>query len=115
MGPGNPAKAPMPLTPREILYVIIVLPAFVSLQLLLANAIYLVKRNFWLDEIVTQRLVTDSDVMHVVDALTHGIDNSPPTFCWTVHFLSYAFGGTNEVSLRCLTLAFALLALLGIY
>ncbi len=103
------------MTLAEFSIVATCLGAIITTQLVLSKSLYLFHHNFWVDEIYTHTLVSDPDLAHSVRAIADGTEANPPTFHLLLRALAWLVGDTGEVTLRCLSLAFMFVALLGIY
>jgi len=99
----------------ETALVMLVIGSAVVAQLALSDAFYLFHRNFWLDEILMDTLVSDRDLGHALRAVRGGLDTNPPTYCLLLRAFRVLAGCGGEVPLRCVALTAALLTLLGLY
>jgi hypothetical protein len=79
------------------------------------DAVYLINRHFWLDELFTFRIVADPDLMHSLRAVQSGTDANPPVLLFLLRTLSYFTGGASEQTFRFFSLASVMAALVGLY
>lgn len=100
---------------KEGVLITLLLAAVLPVQMVLSASFYLLTRNFWLDEIVTDVLVSDQSVSHSLGAIAGGLDTNPPVY----HLLLRAFcrlvGHGGETTLRLFSLFSVLAALVALY
>jgi hypothetical protein len=104
-----------PLSRLEILVVVLTLAALLAAQLRVAGSGYLLRRNFWLDELYTLTLVSDPDWTHSLRALAGGVETHPPTLYALLRVFTFFLGECDEVALRSFALLALFVALLGLY
>jgi hypothetical protein len=99
----------------ETALVTALLGAVLAAQLTFSRTLSLLRRRFWLDEIVTEKLVSDPDLAHSLRAIANGLDTNPPAY----HLLLRAFRrlvpGPAEVTLRMFSLLWVVAGLVGLY
>jgi hypothetical protein len=109
---------PMPehrLSIREGLVVAAGLLALVTLQLVAADAAYLLHKNFWLDELHTLAVAADESQIHAMRAHRSAIEGSPPTLGLILSGYTALANSTSELTFRSLFLATMIFALVGVY
>ena len=74
----------------------------------------LITRPFWMDELHTWLLVTDSDPGHAMSALADGVDFNPPSY-YLVARATSVFGPVTEFGLRLLSLVCTMATMVAIY
>lgn len=111
---GFPSRSSAP-TGVEAIGAFVVLSVIVLAQMLAAGAFYLVRRDFWVDELFTYTLVADPDLGHAFRALAGGVETHPPAFYLMLRGFTALTGGANEVTLRLFALLSILVGLGGIY
>jgi len=93
----------------------VLLGAIVVGQLVASKSTYLLRRNLWLDEIITEMLLVDPDVRHSLRAIIGGLDTNPPAYHLLLRPFRKIIGRRAEVGLRSFSLLAALIALVGLY
>jgi hypothetical protein len=115
LGAADASVAPSALRYREFVWVTVGLSVVIAAQLVLGDAAYLLQRHFSPDEIYFHTLVTDPDLRHSMTALTNGVETNPPALHLVFRAVTSAVGSASETMFRCLSLAFVLVALVGVY
>jgi hypothetical protein len=125
-----PENMPAPVRVWEIPALLGALTLLLAVQMLLIGALaswqakqmqiavgfISLTHQFWLDELLTEVVVSDPDLSHALDALAHGATAiDPPGFSLSLRVFAAVVPGSPEVTYRCFTLLTALLALAGIY
>ncbi len=111
----RPLRLALTFRGRELLLALAGLVALVLGQMRVADSFYLLRRNFWYDEILTQTLVADPDFGHAMRGLAAGIETHPPTLYMLLRAFTTLAGGPNEVTLRLFSLLAILATLAGLY
>jgi hypothetical protein len=99
----------------EAALVMVVLGSVIAIQMALSKSFYLFRRYFWLDEIVTHKLISDRNTAHAFSALVGGLDTNPPSYHLLLCIFRMVVRDAGEVALRCFALFSVLAALTGLY
>ena len=81
----------------------------------LSGGSYLLQRKLWMDEVHSWLLVTDESQSHAMNALADGVDFNPPAWFAVSRGLTRTILPATEGSLRFLSLAWMVLAVVGLY
>ncbi|MCL4203366.1 MAG: hypothetical protein KJ000_12765 [Pirellulaceae bacterium] len=84
-------------------------------QLAIAGGFKSVSRPLWFDEILTQTLVADPNIVHSLAAISDGVDFNPPTLHLLLRGYCALWGETNAATLRSFSLLCTMLTLVAIY
>ena len=104
-----------PLTSRELVWAGLFFLLLMLAITAVSGSIGLIVRFFWLDEIITYTLASDSSLPHMFAALLHGTDSNPPAYhllLWSLHAIGMPL---NEATLRLIAAGAILAAMLGLY
>jgi hypothetical protein len=115
LNPPRPLRVAIMFRGREFFLALAGLVVLVVGQMRVADSFYLLRRNFWYDEILMQTLVSDPDFGHAMRGLAAGIETHPPTLYILLRAFTGLAGGANEVTLRLFSLLATLTALAGLY
>jgi hypothetical protein len=95
--------------------VAVLLAVILAAQLALSGSFYLLSRNLWLDEIVTNVLVSDENVLHSLGAIASGLDTNPPVYHLLLRVFRMLVRHGGEATLRSFSLISMLAALVALY
>jgi hypothetical protein len=103
------------VTARELLILAAGIAFTLYIQLVWLDAVYLIHRHFWLDELFTFRIVSDPDFMHALRGVQSGADGAPPVLHLMLRAFTYVTGGASEAPFRLFSLAAVMGGLAGLY
>ena len=85
------------------------------LQVWFSGAAPLLTRHFWIDEVFTYTVSSDSSLTHVLRAISHGVETHPPALFLLLRPFASLIRDHGEVVLRSLAFLTMLIALVGLY